>query len=243
MIIRRPKPIAEQVRSVLRERIRDQTYLPGSRIPSESQLAEELGVSRASVRTALATLATEGLIIRRHGDGTYVSKHLVEVNARVTGIWDFRHWIEDSGRTPTVRLISMGKRPATQQESSALALPPEAEVLSLERIFLADAKPVIYSKNILPCGLLISEKESYEPRLPIHEFLRRYCGQSIAYATSTISAALAEPELEEWLNLEAGGPLLLFVDLFYNADDEPLVFGINYYDDKALTFRVAQSWG
>ena len=63
------KSIAEQVEELLRGRIRDGTYAPGSRMPSESELSDEFGVSRATVRTVLAKLAVNGLILRKQGDG------------------------------------------------------------------------------------------------------------------------------------------------------------------------------
>ena len=73
MPVTRSKSIVEQVNEILRQRIHDATYQPGARLPSESELAEEFGVSRATVRTVLAKLSVEGLILRRQGDGTYVN--------------------------------------------------------------------------------------------------------------------------------------------------------------------------
>ncbi len=76
MHIERRLPITSQVNAILLERIRTQEYAPGSRLPSESELAGELGVSRASVRSALGRMAGEGLLIRKQGDGTYVNLHI-----------------------------------------------------------------------------------------------------------------------------------------------------------------------
>lgn len=73
MSIIQTKSVADQVEGIAADRIRNAMYLPGSRIPSESELSDELGVSRATVRTVLAKLAVNGLIIRKQGDGTYVN--------------------------------------------------------------------------------------------------------------------------------------------------------------------------
>lgn len=67
------RPLAERLETILRGRILVGTYAPGGRLPSESELAAEFGVSRATVRTVLARLAAQGLILRRHGEGTYVN--------------------------------------------------------------------------------------------------------------------------------------------------------------------------
>jgi len=65
MLITRPVPITAQVNEILRQRIREGTYVPGARLPSESELARELDVSRATIRTVLTRLAAEGLILRK----------------------------------------------------------------------------------------------------------------------------------------------------------------------------------
>ncbi len=102
-IIERQKPIAEQVHDILRERIVQRVYAVDQRLPSEESLSTELNVSRATLRTALASLAAEGLVTRRHGDGTYINKHVIEINTRFEGIWEFTQLIENSGRTPFIK--------------------------------------------------------------------------------------------------------------------------------------------
>ncbi|MNE46231.1 HTH-type transcriptional regulator LutR [compost metagenome] len=68
------KQIYEQVAETIRDKILDGTFLPGSRLPSERDLAAQLGVSRPAVREAIGSLQNEGLVATRHGSGTYVTK-------------------------------------------------------------------------------------------------------------------------------------------------------------------------
>ena len=86
-MIQRPRSIAKQMKELLRERILQREFEPSGRLPSETQLAAEFSVSRATVRTALAALAAEGLIVRRHGDGTYVNQRVLEVTTRLDSVW------------------------------------------------------------------------------------------------------------------------------------------------------------
>jgi DNA-binding GntR family transcriptional regulator len=228
---------------VLRGRIDDGDYPPGGRLPSESDLAEELKVSRATVRAALASLAAEGYVIRKHGAGTYVSERVMEISTSARGAWEFYRMIEASGREPSIQPVLVETRPSTEQEATALGLAPGETVLSMVRVFHADGSPVIHSTNVIPALLLLVDCDAYEAELPIPEFLRRYCDQEIAYYTSDVSATRPEPDVAATLNADAGSPMLRFVDVFYDEDHQPLAFGFNFYNDKALRMRVFQSWG
>lgn len=243
MLIERPKPIVDQVNEILRQRIRCREYPPGGRLPSESDLAAELGVSRATVRTVLATLAAENLIIRKQGDGTYVNKRVAGTHRQLGGIWNFNHIIENNGQTPSIQSLSTERRPATTQEATQLDLIAEDQVLSLVRLFLADNTPVILSTNVIPIRLIRKDSEPHKTRLSIHELLNHYCSQEIAYAISDIRATLVGAELVDILKREPGTPILLFNEVFYNENNQPLALGLNYYDDEALRLRVIQPWG
>jgi len=241
MHIQRAQPIAYQVETLLRKRILSKEFTATGRLPSEAELASALGVSRATVRTALAALAAEGLVIRKQGDGTYVNQRGLEIKTRIETIWDFPRLIEESGRTPTIQLAAAERRAAARQEATALELAPGADVLALKRLFLADEKPVIFSINILPAALLCTDMNPAQMELPISQFLTTNCGQEFVYAVADLSAALVDTEVGGALDLESGGPILKFIEVFYNAQDQPLVYAINYYDDKVLRLRIIRS--
>lgn len=73
-----PKQIYEQVADQIRAGIRSGTYQPGSRLPSERDLAQRLKVSRPAVREAIGALQNEGMVVTRHGSGTYVVDHVAD---------------------------------------------------------------------------------------------------------------------------------------------------------------------
>ena len=243
MVVRRSKPIADQVNSILREQIRRQQYPPGSRLPSESELASQFGVSRASVRSVLATLAAEGLIVRKQGSGTFVNERIRDVNTRLGGVLDFTHLIENSGCKASIKTISARKRGATESEASSLGIATGEQVLSLVRLFFADQSPAILSYNAIPVALLTRSVDQYDGAMPIHQFLSQYCDQEIVYVISDIRATLADKETADYLECEQNCPLLELVEVFYNRNNQPLVFGLNFYNDKKLNLRLVQAWG
>ncbi len=237
-----PKLTIEQVEMALRDRIRRRVYEPGNKLPTELGLTAEFGVSRATIRTVLTRLANEGLIVRRQGAGTYVNQRVGEVNT-LGGLLDYGRLIAESGHQPTIQPISMVQRAATVVEAAQLNLPPGAPIWVLVRLFLADERPFILATNLIPHAFFVTEVDSYDGRLPLHNFLQQYCRQSIAYAIYEISPVLANNQKTiQLLECETGQPLLQFATTFYNANDVPIVWGFSTYDDSVVKLRFMQSW-
>jgi len=243
MQITRPTPIVEQVDSLLRDRIRAEYYLPGGRLPSETELAEELGVSRATIRTVLARMAVEGLILRKQGDGTYVNQHIRAINTHSGGMWDFTRLIASSGYQPTIREISLSIRPADDQEAEILSVEAGDPLLSIVRLFSADGRPAILAKNVIPGYLLKVSPDQVDGRLQIGDLLARCCHQKIAYTLTDISSMTTTPDAIELLNLPAGSSLLVLQVTFFNRNNHPIVHGRSYFNDSLLQLRLVQAWG
>ncbi len=242
MLLDKPKTRSDQVNTTLRQRIREQVYAPGARLPSESVLADELGMSRASVRTALAKLATEGLILRKQGDGTFVNEHFTEVNSSHGGMLDFWRLIEVGGRTPSIQTIATGARPSTPDESSSLHLEPETAVLALTRLFLANDQPFILTMNSIPMPFFQDKTMLWDGRLPLHQFLHRYTQRQISYAIYDILPTMPDSTTIEFLQCQPDAPLLKLVPTFYDNRNEPVVYGRCYYNADIMPLRLAQTW-
>jgi DNA-binding GntR family transcriptional regulator len=242
MNVIRSKTIFEQVNEILRERIRQGEYSAGSRLPSESELSEEFNVSRATIRTVLARLAAEGLILRKQGDGTYVNESLQDVNAHLGGLTDFVRLIESSGHIPSIRALSSERRTATPKESRILGLEEQQEVISLLRLLYAGDIPVILANNVFAVALFLNPDQEINLELPIQDVMRRYCRQEIAYAVVDIRAAAADGHVAAHLRRPPDSPLLKIESILYNNSNRPLVYGLSYFDDAALKLRLVQSW-
>lgn len=242
MLVERRRSVASQATTILAERIRSQIYAPGSRLPSESELAAELGVSRASVRSALARLAAEGMVLRKQGDGTYVNARLENLPTTLDGLWNFLRLIEFSGRAPSIRVLSRTVRPATESEVEALALEEEEPVFFLQRVFYADSTPAILAGNAIPLAALRLPPEQCDGQLPIDELVATCCGAQIAYDIFDIGAVLPDAETRAVLEIAEERPLLHLRQVFYDRQNEPLLCGSSHYDDKLLGLRLVQSW-
>src|SRR5437870_1056697 len=173
----RSKPRSVRVRDELTQRI-DRGMLPaGSRLPSEPDLAAELGVSRATLREALRALESEGLLRRMWGSGTYVADPL-----RVASSLDVNFGVTDAIRLAGMRPGTAEARswiePAAVAEAGRLQIEPAQDVLCIERLRTANGRPVTLSKDILPHRLVEDHPEAIEAMLTgsIYETLERALG-------------------------------------------------------------------
>jgi GntR family transcriptional regulator len=242
MQIIQSKSVVDQVDEILLERIRDGMYPAGSRMPSESELSEELGVSRATVRTVLAKLAINGLIIRKQGDGTYVNARVREVNAHSGNLWDLVQLIESNGYKPSIQSLSIERKPATEKEAIVLALEPGEDLLFMRRLFLADGRPAILANNVTPMSLLREPMEEINGTLHIRDILQQYCHQKIGFAITDICSGLIGKETHGFLGGDPGRTILELQVAFYARDNLPLALGVNYFDDSFLRLSLVQAW-
>ena len=242
MGITRKLPISDQVTRLLHGRITDGLYAPGEKIPSEQDLTEEFGISRGTVRSALANLASKGLIVRKQGDGTYVPENREEGNSFMHAIWEFTRLIEESGRVPSISARQMIVRKANQLEAETLNIKEDTEVLQVERIFLADQTPIIFSRNISPLSFFSVQPDQMDAALGIHEFLEKYSGREIASVDVNIQPILPDEKTRKALLIKDGRPLLRFEEIFRDSFQVPLVYAINIHADKGLNLQGVRPW-
>ncbi len=191
-MIERAEPVTTQINQIIRERIQSGTYHPGDRLPSESELAGEFGVSRSTLRLAVNSLVSEGVIIRRHGDGTYVNQHAFQFNAQLQNLWSFPQLINESGHSPCIQGLANYTRLPSLKETEKLELDHEHQVYVLERLFYADQIPVIYSTNIIPIKYFIDPQPLLDKNLTIYEFMKAYCDLELIFSTSEIHSAKSD---------------------------------------------------
>ena len=130
----------KQIAATLKNNIADGTYIPGGRLPTEATLSAQFGVNRHTVRRALDDLSRDGLVRVEQGRGTFVAEDVLEyaVEQRTR----FSEWIRRHNKEPSGQVLQLREIPADAQTAGALGLRPGAKVVLLERIGLADARPV-----------------------------------------------------------------------------------------------------
>lgn len=240
-MIERSEPITTRINQIIRERVNNGFYRPGSRLPSELELAKEFGVSRSTLRNAINSLATEGVILRKHGNGSYINQHVVQFTTQLHNLWSFPQLIRESGMSPEIQYIHSFTRISTAGEEAILELNSPQPVFILQRLFLADGKPVIYSTNIIPEDLFTQPKPCLDTQLSIYEFMFTFCNIELIYSISELHAEKISVIGNEQLKIGLDRSVIVFNDVFYTKESRPVVMGLNYYNDQLLALRLVRS--
>ena len=138
----------------LRGRIVAGEFIPGSRLPSETQVADEYDVSRVTVRTAIKLLESQGLVDVRHGSGTFVNDFGGGIRTGLQELRSITETIREMGFEPGMERHSFATRVATEHEADRLSLASGEEVIAIERAVLADGQAVAYSYDCVPVRCL-----------------------------------------------------------------------------------------
>ena len=147
------RTLADRVADDLRQRVVAGEWPAGSRLPGEHQLASTYDVSRATIRSALQALMTQGLTHTRHGSGTYVTGGTGGIHADLRSLDSMTATIEASGARPGVVYRRRAVDAADAGQAERLEVPVGTPVLTTERALTADDRPVAFSYDVIPWEL------------------------------------------------------------------------------------------
>jgi GntR family transcriptional regulator len=235
MITRNPS-LTDQVKAHIKEQIINGNFEDG-RIPPEAALAEGLGVSRTTIRDALARLEHEGVIHRRQGAGTFVNMVGLQIKSRLEEIWSYEQVLQDHGYTPSVMVLRDEVLPADAEVAEALGVAIGAEVLAIEKVFLEDDEPVVLTHNRIPAALL-QEPDHDRDDLPLYEFLEEYCDRRLTYYLSEIVPVAFDAGQARKLGVKKGTVGLAFIELGFDQNNEAIVHATSHFRDDLLRFRI-----
>jgi len=228
-------PLYQQIYQLLRTKILSGQWHPGDMMPSEVDLMDQYQVSRATVRQALDELASDGLIYRKQGKGTFVSPPTVEQG--LVRIVSFTEDMEQRGFTPGTKLVSAGLVPATEMLASKLQIQVGEPLARIERLRLADDEPMSLEVSFLVqryCpGILTQDYTTHSLRLMLEE---RY-GIRITSARQTIQAISATEELSGLLTVEANAAILYIERTSFSEFDVPVEYLRLYHRGDRYTLH------
>jgi GntR family transcriptional regulator len=196
---------------------------PGDRLPTEQDLAAWLGVSRMTLRHALAELAQRGLVTRTVGrsGGTFVAEPKVEQD--LTVLAGFSEQLRRSGLVAGARVLVAAQIPASPAASAALDIGAGDPVYEVRRLRLAGGQPILIEHSLFPAsrcpGLL-----QYRLDGSLYELLEEKYGQRPYRAKEVLEPVSAGVREAEALGVAEGAPLMLVERTAYGRSGEPLEF-------------------
>lgn len=228
------KTIRTQLLSDMREGI----YAACERLPRESVLAETLGISRTQLRDILASLEREGFITRRHGVGTIINRHVLNVQTRMDIEVEFLDMIRRNGHQPAIAYVRVAEGTADARVASQLQIAEGDPVLRIARLCTADGVPAIYCEDVLDKSLVRADYTENDLRQPIFHFLQEFCGVFPYLDLTDVRAVAADSALAEILRVPVGTPLLNMDEVDFDIDGNPVFCSMEYFADGYFRHAV-----
>jgi GntR family transcriptional regulator len=231
---RRPS-LVDHVRDGLLDDLVSGKLEPGAKLPNENEIADRFGVSRATVREAVLGLLQAGYLTRRHGSGTYVTKAPRSRHALDTTV-SYTAMIREAGHEPGVTVLGRTVRAPTALERETLDLGDGEQVLELERVRLADQRPVIYSLDRVPAALVDGvPDEAFDGSLYA---ILDSVGRGVVRASAELLPTLADAKLSKLLEVKRRGPLLHIDQVDYDARGRPVMLSLEWHVADAFELIV-----
>lgn len=224
------KPLYHQLTENLRALIED-SLKPDEKLPSENDLIVQYNVSRNTVRMALDALTKQGLIYRIQGKGSYVAPERMRYGlVYLTG---FTEEMRRRGLNPSSRILSFERRPANAKEMKKLELSQPKDVFVIERLRMANEKPMALSISCIPTTFCENLDQEDLSRGSLYSLLEDRLGYKISHADETLKPTLASEYEAEVLEIKVNSPLLLVEGITRLEGGTPVeYFKLIYRGDK-----------
>jgi GntR family transcriptional regulator len=233
------KRLSFRIRDELAARIASGLLAPGSKLPAEPELAEELGVSRATLREALRSLEEDGFVTRTRGAGTYATRrprlrNNLDVNFGVTEA------IRAAGMRAGTMQISVHSEGASEQIAADLDLVVGDPVVILERVRTADGRPVVFSRDIVSTSRVTANDVASMPvDGSLYEVLEGV-GHTVANGIVTITPTESDRVLAKLLKGKVGVPLLFLRQIDFDQSGDPVLLSEEHHLAEAFEFTVVR---
>ena len=215
------RPLYEQIKILLTQSLVAGEWKPGEAIPSEMGLAQRFRVSQGTVRKAIDALASEHILLRRQGKGTFVASH----NEPSYQYRFLRVTPDDGGKPhPQNLFFDLERGKAHGEAARALGLKPGAAVMGFKRVMSFADRPMILDEIVFAAdqfpGLTLAELEDFNGS--VYSFYESVFGVRMIRAEERIRAVAADSFAAAHLKVAKGTPLLCVDRIAFTYGDKPV---------------------
>jgi GntR family transcriptional regulator len=227
--------VAVRFRSVaqeLRREIATGRFAKAQMLPGERELCQTFGVSRATLRRAIAALVEEGALVQRQGAGTFIRRASPRIDQSATRLVGFSELMRLRGFAPSSRILDCGVFLPSPEEMTSLAIGPEESVLRLSRLRLADDVPMAIEHTAAPARFLPDPVEIGDSLYAAFAA----GGHTPTRGLQRLRAVLLSDEDAALLDVPPGSPVLYIQRIAYLADGRGVEFTRSYYRSDTYEF-------
>lgn len=216
-------PLYQQIENDIKQKIMTGEYQAGQMLPSESKFCEMYQVSRVTIRNAITDLVDQGILIRKHGKGTFVENQ--KITSNLVTFSGFTTTCRENNLRINTHILCVRRQEASMYDIRTLQLEEGDDIIYIKRIRYADGHPVIIEHVHLPYqeySFLL--EEDLEDR-SLYDTLEKHTGanpENYCHTTICLEASGATPEEALFLKLQPGNPLFILKETIISDVGHPI---------------------
>jgi GntR family transcriptional regulator len=216
---------------------------PGERLLTEPALAKQLNVSRATLREAMRTFETQGLLYRHQGAGTFVIHPSQIIDTGLEVLESIETLSKRIGLVVSTGEIKIDHQPANEEFAKALSIDLNAPVVNVSRVIQAEGRPVAYLIDIVPDDIFSSEELNQGFKGSMLDFLLQRGVPGLMSSRCEINAVQAQSDVAKALRIQRGDVLLRFIAYLYSTNGRVVDYSFSYFLPGYFNFHVIRRVG
>ncbi|MFZ0532545.1 MAG: GntR family transcriptional regulator [Anaerolineales bacterium] len=216
---------------------------PGERLLTEPELAKQLSVSRATLREAMRTFETQGLIYRHQGSGTFVIHPSQTIDTGLEVLESIETLSKRIGLEVAMGELYIEHIPADEEYSKALSVNSGDPLLAISRVIQAEGRPVAYLIDVIPEEMLSTEELESGFTGSMLDLLLKKGTPVLASSRCEINAVQAKTDVAKALRIQRGDVLLRFIAYLYSANGRVVDYSYSYFLPGYFNFHVIRRVG
>jgi GntR family transcriptional regulator len=215
---------------------------PGSKLTSEPELAKQMGVSRATLREAMRTFETQGLIRRRQGSGTYKVDKFQVIEAGLELLESIETMARRMNLEVSVGDLRIEQTDVDRRTAEGLCVEEGTPVTRVQRVMRAEGRPVAYLVDSVPINILQSDGLTSEFGGSVLDYMIG-SGVELQVSRAAISATNAAADVAKALEIQRDAVLLQFVSQLYDCTGKVVDYSVSYFIPGYFHFHVNRRVG
>lgn len=214
----------------------------GQRLPSEPDLAKQLGVSRATLREAMRSFETQGLIRRRQGSGTFVVGKVHALDSGLEVLESLDTIARRQGLEMSVSDLNVETIKADADYAELLSVPAGSNLTRVGRVIRSESRPVAYLVDILPEDVLHPKDLPANFHGSVLDYLLER-GDPLSSSRAEVSAIGASADVAKPMEIQRGDVLLHFHARLFNDAGRVIDYSLSYFIPGYFHFHIVRKVG